>query len=61
MEQKKFKVTYKNGTERIYTAYSMVLKDGKLYQCCKALVGDQGIPSVISGDNMEKVEEIMEE
>jgi hypothetical protein len=55
MQEKKFKVTYKNGVERIYKAYSMKLCDGKLYQCCKAFVGDQ---SVIDGSRIEKVEEV---
>lgn len=58
MQEKKFKVTYKNGTARIYKAYSMELCDGKLYQCCKAFVGDQGVPSVIDGSRIEKVEEV---
>jgi peptide methionine sulfoxide reductase MsrB len=58
MQEKKFKVTYKNGTERIYKAYSMELRDGKLYQCCKVFVGDQGVPSVIDGSRIEKVEEV---
>ena len=58
MQEKKFKVTYKNGTARIYKAYHMELCDGKLYQCCKAFVGDQGVPSVIDGSRIEKVEEV---
>lgn len=58
MQEKKFKVTYKDGTERTYRAYSMTLEDGKLYQCCKAFVGDHGVPSVIDGSRIEKVEEV---
>lgn len=57
MKEKNFKVTYKNGTVRIYKAYSMTLENGKLYQCCKAPVGDQGVPSVIDGSKIESVEE----
>ncbi|MBR3470316.1 MAG: hypothetical protein IKH28_11600 [Lachnospiraceae bacterium] len=61
MKEKRFKVTYKNGTVRIYKAYSMTLENGKLYQCCKALVGDQGVPSVIDGNNIESVVEVEED
>lgn len=60
MKEKLYKVTYKNGAVRQWRAYSLDLKDGKLYQCCKAFVGDQGIPSVINGENILKVEEIEE-
>lgn len=56
MKENNYRVTYKNGTTRIFKAYSLELKEGKLYQCCKALVGDQGVPSVINGENIEKVE-----
>lgn len=31
MKEKLFEVTYKNGTTRIYKAYSMRLENGKLY------------------------------
>lgn len=60
MKENLYKVTYKNGTVRQWHAYSLDLKDGKLYQCCKTFVGDQGIPSVINGENILKVEEIEE-
>lgn len=56
IELKRFKITYKNGTTREVEAYNMQLEDGKLYQCCKAWVGDQGVPSVINGANIAKVE-----
>lgn len=55
MKQREYEVTYKNGTVRVYRAYSMILKDGKLYQCCKAPIGDQGVPSVINGSKIESV------
>lgn len=60
MKENIYKVTYKNGTIREYKAYSMELEDGKLYQCCKTMYGDQGVPSVINGENIEKVELIEE-
>ena len=53
---KKFKITYKNGITREVEAYDMKLDGGKLYQCCKAWVGDQGVPSVINGEKIDKVE-----
>lgn len=57
MKEKIFEVTYKSGIVREYRAYSMELKDGKLYQCRKAFAGDQGIPSVIDGANIVSVVE----
>ena len=48
MKEKIYKVTYKSGIVREYRAYSMELKDGKLYQ---------GIPSVIDGANIVSVVE----
>lgn len=59
MKEKTFKVTYKNGTVREYRAYSMELEGGKLYQCKKAFVGDQGVPSVLDGSNIASVEELI--
>lgn len=56
MKNNVYKVTYKNGTVREFKAYSMELRDGKLYQLCKAFVGDQGIPSVVNGSNILSVE-----
>lgn len=60
MRENTYKVTYKSGIVREYKAYSMELKDGKLYQCCKALIGDQGVPSVINGANIKSIELIAE-
>ena len=56
IELKRFKITYKNGVVRETKAYSMQLEDGKLYICDKAWIGDQGVPGVINGTNIAKVE-----
>lgn len=58
MEMKTFKVTYKNGNILIRRAYSMTIEDGKVYECEKALTGDQGVPAVYSAENIEKLEEL---
>lgn len=56
MKENTYKLTYKNGNSIETKAYSMELKDGKLYQCCKAFVGEQGVPSVIDGENIVSCE-----
>ena len=58
MENKLYKVTYKNGTVREFKAISMILKDGKVYQCCKQYPFDIGIPSVFDGSNIASIEEV---
>ena len=48
-------IIYKNGNTLHTKAYCMELKDGTLYQCTKALIGDQGIPGTIPGDLIKSV------
>lgn len=56
MENNLYKVTYKNGTVREFKALSMVLKNGKVYQCCKHHPFENGIPSVFDGSNIASIE-----
>lgn len=55
MKQNVYRIEYKNGNAHEFEAYSMELKDGKLYQCVKAPAGDQGVPSVIDGSKIERI------
>ena len=55
---KTYKITYKNGKVLIHKAYSMEIQDGKVYECSKALVGDQGVPGIWNAENVEKIEEL---
>lgn len=55
MKQNVYRIEYKNGNAHESKAYSMELRDGKLYQCVKAPVGDQGVPSVIDGSKIERI------
>ena len=57
-EKKTYKITYDNGNSLIYKAYSAEIKDGKVYACKKALVGDQGIPEVWSAEHIINLEEL---
>lgn len=56
MDNNIYRVTYKNGIVREYKALSMILKDGKLYQLCKAYLFDNPRPSVINGNHIATVE-----
>lgn len=58
MVLKTFKVTYKNGNVSIQRAYSMTIENGKVYECSKALIGDQGVPAVYGAEYIEKLEEL---
>lgn len=58
MEIKTYLIRYKNGRKAIYNAYSMEIEDGKVYACTKAYVGDQGVPSVWSAENIEGFDEL---
>ena len=58
MDEKTYKITYKNGTVLIRRAYSMEIENGKVYACSKAWVGDQGVPAVWSAENIVKLEEL---
>ena len=60
MEEKTYRIYYKNGKSIECKAYSMELTDGKLYQCCKAWVGDMGVPNVLDAHNIDHVEEVTE-
>ena len=51
-----YKVTYKNGNVRVTEAYSMELKDGKLYQARRHYPFDNIIWSVIDGTCIVSVE-----
>ena len=56
--RKTYKITYDTGKSRIYKAYSCEIKNGKVYACEKALVGDQGVPAVWSAEHITKIEEL---
>lgn len=56
MKENVYKINYKNGNSITTKAYSMWLKDEKLYQCCRAYPFDNGVPSVIDGSKIASVE-----
>lgn len=58
MENKTYRLTYKNGNVVIRKSYSLEIQDGKAYEVSKAWVGDQGVPSVWNAENIVKFEEL---
>lgn len=60
MELKTYRVTYKSGNVYKLRAYSMEIVGDKIYECSKALVGDQGVPHVWSAENVLSIEEVEE-
>lgn len=49
MKENLYQIKYKNGNIITTRAYSMILKDNKVYQCCKQYPFDNGVPSVFDG------------
>lgn len=47
MKENTYKISYKNENSMIVKALSMILKDGKVYQTCKASPFDNSVPSVL--------------
>ncbi len=60
MKLKTYRISYKNGNVRNLKAYSMEIVGDKIYECSKALVGDQGVPHVWSAENVLSIEELDE-
>lgn len=58
MEENTYRIIYKNGNTIETKAYSMVLADGKLYQCCRAYPFDNGTMDVLDGSKIERIEQI---
>ena len=57
MKEKKYRIEYKNGNSITTYAYEMELKNGKLYQSCRAGWGnDAPMLSVIDGSKILSVE-----
>lgn len=56
MKENIYKITYKKGTSMIVKALSMILKDGKIYQVCKATPFDNPVPSVFDADKIASIE-----
>ena len=54
-DQNEYILFYKDGSAIHTRAYSMEVKDGKLYQCTKVLTGDQGIPGTITSEAIKSV------
>ena len=56
MKENIYKITYKKGTNMIVKALSMILKDGQIYQVCKATPFDNPVPSVFDADKIQAIE-----
>lgn len=56
MKENTYKISYKNGNSMSIKALSMILKDGKVYQTCKASPFDNPLPSVFDGSKIDSIE-----
>jgi hypothetical protein len=56
MKENIYKISYKNGNSMNIKALSMILKDGKVYQTCKASPFDNPLPSVFDGTKINSIE-----
>lgn len=56
MKDNIYKISYKNGNSMNVKALSMILKDGKVYQTCKATPFDNPVPSIFDGSKINSIE-----
>ena len=56
MKENTYKIIYKNGNSMNVKALSMILKDGKVYQTCKATPFDNPVPSIFDGSKIKSIE-----
>lgn len=56
MKDNVYKITYKNGNSMTVKALSMILKDDKIYQTCKAIPFDNPLSSVFNASKIKSIE-----
>lgn len=56
MKENIYKISYKNGNSMVVKALSMILKDGKVYQLCKAIPFDNPVPSVFDASKIKSID-----
>ena len=56
MKDNTYKINYKNGNSMSVKALSMILKDDKVYQTCKAIPFDNPVPSVFDGSKINSID-----